>query len=182
MGEIGRNSCRDELNGKAGVDDFPFAISDGDVWAMSLKLMKSRWMSSKEEAPGSHDDMPPHFIPIDERIVLCDDAISKEPKAMRCGCTTSAEERSKGIEACGSGCLNRLLFMECGYVSESSSSRGQWSSIRVLSLHGDPRAGFIEPFHRLKHHKIEIWTPIREKKRGESKEDSDTREKRDQYG
>lgn len=33
---------------------------------------------------------------------------------MTCDCTTSHQERSMGIAACGSDCLNRMLLIECG--------------------------------------------------------------------
>jgi histone-lysine N-methyltransferase SETD2 len=33
---------------------------------------------------------------------------------MVCDCSTSQQERSMGITACGDDCLNRLLMIECG--------------------------------------------------------------------
>ena len=37
---------------------------------------------------------------------------SKEIRRMVCDCTTSKEERSFGIQACGEDCLNRMLMIE----------------------------------------------------------------------
>ncbi len=39
---------------------------------------------------------------------------SQEAKKMVCDCSTSQQERSLGIPACGDDCLNRLLMIECG--------------------------------------------------------------------
>lgn len=33
---------------------------------------------------------------------------------MVCDCSTTLQERSLGIAACGDDCLNRLLMIECG--------------------------------------------------------------------
>ena len=35
-------------------------------------------------------------------------------EVMECECTTSEYDRSRGIKACGSECLNRMLLIECG--------------------------------------------------------------------
>jgi hypothetical protein len=35
-------------------------------------------------------------------------------EVMECECTTSEYNRSRGINACGSECLNRMLLIECG--------------------------------------------------------------------
>ena len=40
--------------------------------------------------------------------------LNKDAKRMVCDCSTSIQERSLGIVACGDDCLNRLLMIECG--------------------------------------------------------------------
>ncbi|RUS84583.1 hypothetical protein EGW08_007678, partial [Elysia chlorotica] len=59
------------------------------------------------------DDFPKFEI-ITENIHLTERKKSKSMKRMQCDCTTSREDRSMGIEACGSDCLNRMLMIECG--------------------------------------------------------------------
>lgn len=36
----------------------------------------------------------------------------KEAKKMVCDCSTSEEDRTNGVEACGEDCLNRMLMIE----------------------------------------------------------------------
>ncbi|UJR29109.1 hypothetical protein I4U23_010323 [Adineta vaga] len=47
-------------------------------------------------------------------------------EVMECECTTSECDRSHGIKACGSDCLNRMLLIECGPMCPC----GQWCSNR----------------------------------------------------
>lgn len=53
------------------------------------------------------------FQYIEDSVILCDDAISRESKAIRCNCTPSDDDLLKD-RGCGDDCINRLLFMECG--------------------------------------------------------------------
>lgn len=47
--------------------------------------------------------------------MLCDDALSRESKTMRCTCVPTRKDLLDG-KGCGDDmqCINRLLFMECG--------------------------------------------------------------------
>lgn len=47
-------------------------------------------------------------------------------EVMECECTTSEYDRSRGIKACGSECLNRILLIECS----SNCPCGQWCTNR----------------------------------------------------
>ncbi|CAF1219451.1 unnamed protein product [Adineta steineri] len=47
-------------------------------------------------------------------------------EVMECECTTSEYDRSHGIKACGSECLNRMLLIECGPMCPC----GQWCTNR----------------------------------------------------
>lgn len=47
-------------------------------------------------------------------------------EVMECECTTSEYDRSRGIKACGSECLNRMLLIECS----SNCPCGQWCTNR----------------------------------------------------
>ena len=45
---------------------------------------------------------------------------------MECECTTSEDDRARGIKACGHECLNRMLLIECS----SNCPCGQWCTNR----------------------------------------------------
>ncbi|MFH4983081.1 hypothetical protein AB6A40_009790 [Gnathostoma spinigerum] len=55
----------------------------------------------------------PFFIHIDENEILCDEALIKEAKVVRCLCEPSEEDLAAG-RGCGPECINREIYMECG--------------------------------------------------------------------
>jgi hypothetical protein len=62
--------------------------------------------------------IPTNYQQINENVYICKrkrNKFNKEAKKMTCDCSTSEQERSLGIVACGEDCLNRLLMIECGH-------------------------------------------------------------------
>lgn len=47
-------------------------------------------------------------------------------EVIECDCSTSEDERARGVKACGSECLNRMLLIECGPLCPC----GQWCTNR----------------------------------------------------
>ncbi|CAF0854976.1 unnamed protein product [Adineta ricciae] len=80
-------------------------------------------------------DTPLNYTQISENI-NCLPASRRQQKrhnreVMECECTTSEYDRSRGIKACGSDCLNRMLLIECGPLCPC----GQWCSNRRFQRH-----------------------------------------------
>ncbi|KAL3124128.1 hypothetical protein niasHT_004717 [Heterodera trifolii] len=64
------------------------------------------------EVPREEWPSLPQFKKIEENVILCKDAESKESKSIQCDCKHSSKELKRG-KGCGEECLNRLLMMEC---------------------------------------------------------------------
>ncbi|ESO95937.1 hypothetical protein LOTGIDRAFT_227153 [Lottia gigantea] len=88
----------------------------------------------------------PYFEPIEENLYLTERRQSKEMRRMACDCTTSKEDREMGVEACGSDCLNRMLYIECGsrcacldYCTNKRFQKRAYSNVEVFQT---PWKGF----------------------------------------
>lgn len=55
----------------------------------------------------------PHYFPLEENEVRCEEALSRENKVIPCSCAPTKAELLRG-EGCGVSCINRNLFIECG--------------------------------------------------------------------
>uniref|UniRef100_A0A915LCG5 Histone-lysine N-methyltransferase n=1 Tax=Meloidogyne javanica TaxID=6303 RepID=A0A915LCG5_MELJA len=67
----------------------------------------------EDQVPRSEWPAFPEYKKIEENLMLCPDAESRECKSLQCECNPSSKEKKRGM-ACGEECLNRLLLMECG--------------------------------------------------------------------
>ena len=130
-----------------------------DVAEMKLK---SRWLSraegeeeesqpTKEEAQ-STKDLTSDFEQILGSVYLCSESGGGRQKggSMRCEC----REEEEGEEACGSECLNRLLYIECrakcsgGRCGNQRMRRGQNAAVEVFDAGAKGRG--LRALQRLK--------------------------------
>ncbi|XP_033101978.1 uncharacterized protein LOC117105068 isoform X2 [Anneissia japonica] len=101
----------------------------------------------------------PSFDSIMENIYLTErkrSKASKDARRMLCECTTSSEERRRGMPACGEDCLNRLLMIECS----SRCPCGDYCTNKRFQRHEYAKVGVF--YSKEKGHGVKALTNIRE--------------------